>query len=140
MKKLFNTSLFYFVLASVFGVFYREFTKFEGFSDHTTLSLIHTHLFALGMIVFFIILLMNYVNKNFIKSKYFDKFYITYNVGLLTMVSCLLVRGINEVKNISLSNGTDHMISGIAGIGHILLTVGLVFLFLNIKQIFVDNK
>lgn len=54
MKKLINTSMIYFILALAAGVFYREFTKFNGFSGSTALGRVHTHLFVLGMLIFLI--------------------------------------------------------------------------------------
>lgn len=38
MKKIMNTSLIYFVLAMAGGVFYREFTKWNGYTEPTTLG------------------------------------------------------------------------------------------------------
>ena len=55
MKRYMNTALLYAVLAMAGGVFYREFTKFNGFDERTTLSVVHTHYFLLGM-VFFLLL------------------------------------------------------------------------------------
>lgn len=43
MKRLMNASIVYGVLGLIGGVFYREFTKFNGFTDFTTLSVVHTH-------------------------------------------------------------------------------------------------
>ena len=48
MKKLLNTAFIYALAAMAGGVFYREFTKFNGFSGRTALGLVHTHLFLLG--------------------------------------------------------------------------------------------
>lgn len=62
MKRYSNTALVYAILAMVGGVFYREFTKFNGFTARTTLSMVHTHYFLLGM-VFFLLLLV--LEKNF---------------------------------------------------------------------------
>ena len=47
MKRYMNLTLLYAVLAMVGGVFYREFTKFNGFTDKTTLGVVpvsYTHL------------------------------------------------------------------------------------------------
>ena len=55
MKRCMNASLLYAILAMVGGVFYREFTKFNGFTAGTTLGVVHTHYFLLGM-VFFLLL------------------------------------------------------------------------------------
>ena len=37
------------------GVFYREFTKLNGYTGVTALGKVHTHLFLLGMVMFLII-------------------------------------------------------------------------------------
>lgn len=50
MKKLLNTAFIYALAAMAGGVFYREFTKFNGFSGRTALGLVHTHLFLLGTV------------------------------------------------------------------------------------------
>ena len=58
MKRYINTALLYAILAMVGGVFYREFTKFFGFTGKTTLSFVHTHYFMLGMVFFILLLLL----------------------------------------------------------------------------------
>lgn len=63
MKKLINTSMIYFILALAAGVFYREFTKFNGFSGSTALCRVHTHLFVLGMLIFLIAALKKVIVK-----------------------------------------------------------------------------
>ena len=50
MKKLLNTAFTYTVIALVAGVGYREYTKMIDFTGETNLSLLHTHLFTLGML------------------------------------------------------------------------------------------
>ena len=45
MKKYLNYSLVYAVAAMVGGVFYREFTKWNGYTGVTRLGKVHTHLF-----------------------------------------------------------------------------------------------
>lgn len=62
MKRYINAALVYAILAMAGGVFYREFTKFNGFTDKTTLSVVHTHYFLLGMVFFLLLLLLE---KNF---------------------------------------------------------------------------
>ena len=52
MKKLLNIGFLYAILAMAGGVFYREFTKFNGFTGRTALGVVHTHLFLLGMVMF----------------------------------------------------------------------------------------
>ena len=49
MKRYANASLLYALIAMAGGVFYREFTKFSGFTGKTALSVVHTHYFLLGV-------------------------------------------------------------------------------------------
>ena len=58
MKRYVNAAFLYAVLAMAGGVFYREFTKFNGFSAKTTLGVVHTHYFLLGMVFFLLLLLL----------------------------------------------------------------------------------
>lgn len=129
MKKLINTSLIYTILALVSGVFYREFTRSLEFSDKTTLSVMHVHLFALGSLVFLLLVLFEKEFK-ITKNKSFNKFFITYNVGLIFMISMFVWRGIDQV--LGLNGGA--MISGIAGISHIIFSIGIIMMFIVIRK------
>lgn len=57
MKKLLKVSFIYVILALVGGVFYREFTKWNGFTGITSLADIHVHLMVLGVFMFMILAL-----------------------------------------------------------------------------------
>lgn len=57
-----------------------------------------------------------------------------YNVGLVVTVCMMLVRGVVEVTGAPLAM-PDAAISGIAGIGHILIGVGLVLLTVMFKRV-----
>ena len=59
MKKYLKISLIYAVAALAGGVFYREFTKWNGFVGVTSLGKVHTHLFLLGMMVFLFVALFS---------------------------------------------------------------------------------
>lgn len=133
MKKTVNTSFIYAILAMAGGVFYREFTKFQGFEEKTTLSVLHTHLFMLGMAMF---LLVTVCIRLFAldKAKKYSAFFIIYNIGVCLTAVMLTVRGITQVLGVELSNGQNGMLSGSAGIGHILLGVGMVLFFLSLKE------
>lgn len=132
MKRYMNSALLYAILAMVGGVFYREFTKFSGFTAKTTLSVVHTHYFLLGM-VFFLLLLVLEKNLSFTGAKT-GQVLLTYHIGLNLTAVMLVVRGVTQVTGAELSRGADAAISGIAGIGHILLGVSLVLLLLQIKR------
>ena len=47
IKKLWNLSFTYTLIALLSGVFYREYTRGIGYTEATNLSLLHTHLFVL---------------------------------------------------------------------------------------------
>lgn len=66
MKKIMNTSLIYFVLAMAGGVFYREFTKWNGYTEQTTL-----------------------LEENALLKKFF----VLYNIALPFMSLMMLIRG-----------------------------------------------
>ena len=131
-KRYMNTALVYAILAMVGGVFYREFTKFSGFVGKTTLGVLHTHYFVLGML-FFLILLLLEKNFSFTESKT-KRVLIFYHVGLNLTAIMFVVRGVLQVLNTTLSSAANAAISGIAGVDHILLGISLVLLLLQIKR------
>lgn len=132
MKRYMNLSLVYAVLAMVGGVFYREFTKFNGFTGKTTLGVVHPHYFLLGM-VFFLLLLLLEKNFGFTGPKT-GRVLIAYQVGLNLTTVMFVVRGVTQVLGTSLSSGMTAAISGMAGIGHIILGVSLVMLLVRIRR------
>lgn len=132
MKRYMNSAMLYAILAMAGGVFYREFTKFNGFTAKTTLSVVHTHYFLLGM-VFFLLLLV--LEKNlFFSGEKTRRVLAVYHIGLNLTAVMLVVRGVTQVVGTNLSRGADAAISGMAGIGHILLGVSLVLLLLQIRR------
>lgn len=133
MKKYLNISLIYAVVALICGVFYREFTKWNGYNEVTTLGKAHVHLLVMGMIVFMMVALFS-IHQELEKCKIFRVFIWIYNIGLLITTVMMVVRGITQVMNTSLSHGADAAISGIAGIGHILTGVGIVLLLISLKK------
>lgn len=127
MKKLLNTAFVYAVAAMAGGVFYREFTKWNGFTGVTALGKVHTHLFMLGMVMFLIAALFAQ-RTNLMDIPRFRKFFIVYNIGVPLTAVMLIIRGIPQVLNIPLTKGMDAAISGCAGIGHILTGIGILLL------------
>lgn len=132
MKRFANAALVYAILAMVGGVFYREFTKFNGFAGKTTLSVVHTHYFLLGMVLFLLLLLLE---KNFaFASKKTGKVLLVYHLGLNLTALMLLVRGICQVLEIGMSSSMSAAISGMAGIGHMLLGISLILLLVQLRR------
>lgn len=76
----------------------------------------HTHYLILGLVE---------MNVHFVDEKV-KKYLILYHVGLNMTAMMLVVRGIVQVVSTA--------ISGIAGIGHILLKVSLILILIQIKH------
>lgn len=133
MKKLSNAAFAYTIVALVAGVVYREYTKVVGFSGQTNLSLLHTHLFALGMLFFLVVLALEATLK-LSEQKIFNGFFMTYNAGLILTSMMMAVRGFLQIQGSELSKAVDASVSGIAGVGHILLGVGLILFFMNLRR------
>lgn len=134
MKKHINMAIFYAVLAMMAGVFYREFTKYMNFDGTTSLLRIHPHLFVLGVIMYILIYLTS-LSLKFDENNKIDKHLKLYNVGLVLSAVMMFVRGLSEVLARNLSNGEEAMISGVAGLGHIILGVSLILVLLDIKKL-----
>ncbi len=134
MKKFINLAFIYAILAMVGGVFYREFTKFVGFTGKTTLAFVHLHYFVLGVVIFLILAIFsNFTDLE--NSKKLKPFMITYNIGLNFMIVMFIVKGITQALEIEMTKTTLAMISGFAGIAHITLGIGIILLFLMLKSI-----
>lgn len=132
MKRYMNAALLYAILALIGGIFYREFTKFNGFSAKTSLSVVHPHYFLLGM-VFFLLLLLLEKNFSFTSPKT-KHVLVAYHIGLNLTSVMFVVRGVSQVLGTALSSSMNATISGIAGIGHILLGISLVLLLFQVKH------
>jgi hypothetical protein len=133
MKKYLNLSIAYAIVALVFGVFYREYTKLADFSGVTRLSFMHVHYLALGLFFF---LFMAVLEKLFTFSaqRGVRLLVVLYNVGLTITGLGLLLRGLADVAGEAISRGLDASISGVSGLGHVLLGVGIVLLLFKLKK------
>lgn len=133
MKKLLNASFIYMILGVLSGLFYREFTKLNGFpeGDFTQLSLAHTHLLTLGFIVLLIVFVIEKVFAISQHRKLFNSFFWFYNAGVVLTSAMLIWHGMLTV----LGQESKAMIAGIAGLGHILITVGMVLFFIALYRV-----
>lgn len=132
MKHYANCAIGYALTAMIGGVFYRELTKAISFSGSSSLSVLHTHYFVLGMFFFLILLLLE---KSFSFTQLSTKkALVLYHIGLNLTGIMLLARGLLTVLAVSLSTGISAAVSGLAGIGHIVLSIGLVLLLLQIRK------
>ena len=137
MKKIINTAMIYLALGLAAGVFYREFTKFTG---KTTLGVVHTHLLVLGMLFFLLVALFGRQESALLEQKMFRRFYILYNIALPFLSCMMIVRGILQVQSVELTKSANAMISGIAGISHILMAAALFMFFIALKKVWVKAE
>ncbi|MEV6068901.1 DUF2871 domain-containing protein [Nocardia sp. NPDC052001] len=131
MQKIYYAAHTYMIVGVISGLVYREITKWQDFTGDTQLAVVHTHLLALGMLFHLIVLALE---KAFGPSdgKLFDWFFRIYNAGLVLTVTMMTVHGIQTVFGAH----TSAAISGLAGLGHITLTIGLILFFINLgKQV-----
>lgn len=132
MKKLFYASFAYMLVGVGSGLFYREFTKLNDFSEgqFTQLGLAHTHLLTLGFIVLLIVLALEKAFTISSSKKLFDWFFGLYNAGVILTSAMLIVHGSLTV----LGHESNKMIAGIAGLGHMLITAGMIVFFLALRR------
>lgn len=133
MKKLINLSLTYAIAGMIGGVFYREFTKWNGFTGVTALGKVHVHLLMLGTVIFLIAALFAKVTP-LQAQRLYRPFLITYNIGVPLTAIMLVVRGVVEVRAVPLSAALNASISGISGIAHIITGTGLILLLLALRK------
>lgn len=130
MKKIAYSSLGYTIFGLLVGLFYREFPKMIQGTEavaESQLSVVHTHSFTLGTFFFLFVLILAKLFQ-LDSHKHFNKFFTTYHVGLGVTVLVMLAHGIY----VTLGNDPHAAFSGVAGIGHIILTIafGLFFYIL----------
>lgn len=131
MKKIFNAAFTYMIIGVLAGLFYREFTKANDFpeGEFTQLGVVHTHLLTLGFIVLLIVLALDKV-FGLSGTKLFSWFFWLYNVGVILTAGMMVWHGSLTV----LGQESNAMIAGIAGLGHIALSVSLVLFFLALRK------
>jgi hypothetical protein len=130
-RFLFVATAAYLVLGLGSGLAYRELTKHAGLADGQPLQLgvLHTHLLTLGFVVGLVVLVLDRVFA-LGRSKLFPVFFGVYNAGVILSAAMMAVHG-----GIVLSGGTPTAATaGIAGMGHILLSIGLGVLVVIVGQ------
>lgn len=90
----------------------------------------HTHLLTLGFIVLLIALVIEKVFGISRSPKLFAWFFWLYNAGVILTSGMLIWHGSLTV----LGQESSKMIAGIAGLGHMLLTAGMVVFFVALRR------
>ena len=138
MKRLLNAAFIYMLVGVASGLFYREFTKMNGFAEgqFTQLGLAHTHLLTLGFIVLLIVLALEKVFGISRSATLFNWFFWLYNAGVILTSAMLIWHGSLTV----LGQESNKMISGIAGLGHMLITAGMIVFFVALRRAVLRSK
>lgn len=129
MKQLYWAAVAYTALGLPSGLIYRELTKAHRFTGKTELAVVHTHLLALGTLFFLIVLVLEH-QLALTETRAYRWFFAVYNAGVLWTVSCMTIIGARTV----LGHGEYMPLSELAGVGHVLLTIGFVLFFLAVHQ------
>ncbi|MEU6583351.1 DUF2871 domain-containing protein [Nocardia sp. NPDC046763] len=130
MRTLLNTAHAYMIVGLGAGLFYREITKAKHFTGQSQLGVVHTHVLALGMLFFLIVLALEKL-FTLTAHRLFRWFFGFYNLGLVLTVAVMTIHGTLTV----LGKSSGEAIALGAGIGHVLLTVGLILFFVMLGKI-----
>ncbi len=133
IKRYFNATIVYASLALACGVFYREYTKYTAFTGKTNLAFLHTHYFMLGM---FFLLALTLLERTFAFSaqKGVKGWVTVYHIGLNITTACLFLRGLAQATETVLSPALNGSLSGVSGIGHILLGASILALLILVRR------
>ncbi|MCO7176736.1 DUF2871 domain-containing protein [Sporolactobacillus kofuensis] len=129
MRKLYYAALAYMIAGLLSGIYFRELTKATGFHGETMLSILHTHLLILGMFFFLIVIALEKL-YSLTNNRLFTLFFWTYNVGVIWTITLMAVHGTRDVLHLP----SGPAISGMAGMGHIILSIALVLFFIILKD------
>lgn len=139
LKRYFNSAIVYASLALAGGVFFREFTKYLQFEGKTNLAFLHTHYFVLGMIFFLVLALLEKAFA-FSETKAARGWVTVYHVGLNITTACLFLRGLAQATETVLSSALNGSLSGVSGIGHILLGASMIALLILARKSAIKQK
>lgn len=123
-RNLLGLSASYLVMGLVAGVFYREFTKYYAYTSPGHLGKLHSHTLVLGFILyllFYLLLIDGDVNLSQLKRSLY-----LYGTGLSLSLVGILLFGIDEVVAQGQKTLSMAALSGISGLGHLLLALGLI--------------
>ncbi len=101
-----------------------------GMEDSSHLSVLHTHILALGFFFFLIALALEKLYTLSRQKKLFSAFFWAYSVGLATTVVSMFAIGLIQ------ANGGEESkaLVGISGLGHILITAGIIIYIATINK------
>lgn len=136
LNLLYRSAAIWTGLGLISGLYYRELTKANDFTGGTQLAVAHTHALALGTLMLLVLLAL--VATLGIDDRRFRWGVVTWQVGLGMTFGMQLVKGTLQVLENSSSESAA--LAGIAGLGHITLTVAFVLLFIGIGSAVRDRS
>ena len=115
------------------GVFYREFMKFYGFTAETHLGKLHVHTLVLGFVLTLILYLLT---KGYAEDRIstLKKPIYIYIGGLAFSIVMMAIIGIYEVVSQGQQLVSNGALAVMSGLGHIALSIGLVWTVVKIFQ------
>ena len=116
------------------GVFYREFTKYFGFTGETALGYLHVHLLVLGTVLF-LFLGLAAKSTDLLEKKQFHTFVTVYNIILPLFTVVMAGSGNPPGDRCFCFPWADAAISGIAGLTHIAIAGAWIFLFTILRKL-----
>lgn len=129
---LLKMGITFLIMGLIGGVFYREFTKIFKYTAKTPLSVVHVHLIVLGFLFLTILYLIVRSWDSDLNS--IKKIYGHYLLGLTMTVATFMLRGIYTITSEGVKLFKDAMLSGVAGLGHLILGVSLVMLMIRVAN------
>lgn len=140
MRKIYIAAATYLGLGLAAGVFYREWTRFFDAVESSQLNTLHTHLLVLGTFFFLIVLALEKLFR-LTAHKSFNAWFIVQNIALAWTIGFMLANGI--VHTMGSGDAWGPMWSGMAGLGHILLTIAFIMFFVilskRIRRVEIDD-
>ena len=129
MQKYLVAAMVYTGLGLAAGLLYRTLTHDQESWAFTQLNVAHTHLLVLGTIFMLLFLALERLFQ-LREGRWHRTFWMTYNAGVGLSATMMIVNGILQLA------GADEVLpgmrAGVAGIGHILITVAFVCFFVNL--------
>lgn len=135
VRSLFWSAAAWTLIGLISGLGYREVTRHEGFEGRTQLAVAHTHALALGTLVLLVVLMLERVFR--LSEQRSGRWFVpVWNVGLGLTVTMLVLKGYLQVVGSELVHpeaASSKAMAGVSGLGHIILSVGFVLLFLALR-------
>lgn len=134
INSLLGISVTYAIIGIFSGAFAREFSRFYGVYGHNQLNLVHTHNLAMGFlaILALYLVMIKYDNDKIQEIK--KPFHIYVSSHVFSFV-CMFVIGLSQVI-VSFDKDIINMaaLQGITGIGHVGLTIGMIWILYKIYK------